>query len=267
MHEEAQLFWVDRTAELQALRAAILRRESKLICGPPDSGKTALLFRALSELPARVAHNFCRVSAPKDPAHFLSQVMTQLTFMGNPVCVERLQQEGVCTERVAPWWKPQPSLRMRGLMFRALGANRYWILVDHAERWTQAAGRLLYDIAWRGETPVILLTRSFRRKGIGYATRLFWHGGQRIELGALHLRDAKQLLDQAIVAHGLTRFELSDFRKEVLAGSGLLPGAILKMCALASQSRYHFGRQIKARLVRSDYLMESHGLRTESGPL
>jgi hypothetical protein len=141
------------------------------------------------------------------------------------------------------------------MLFRSLAAARYCVIADDTERWSHSAGRLLYDIAYRGETPVILLARGYRANEIGRATRLFWHDGQRIPLAALSHSDAQRLLELSVSAFHLAQRDLSDFEHDVLLASGMLPGAIVKMCALASEPAYQYGSRIKMKLVRTDYLM------------
>ncbi|HWQ03612.1 MAG TPA: ATP-binding protein [Candidatus Nitrosotenuis sp.] len=260
MSDDAETaLWVNRKAELQALCAAIRRRESRLVCGPSDSGKTALLRRALQEIPGSIRGRCCFVQAPKSPHDFLVQFLAQLATAGNRVCRERLEREGVSPGRAAHWFAAQTSVRLRGMMYRCLRAGEFWLAVDDAEKWSPAAGRLLYDVAYRGETPVILLARGFRPDEIGKATRLFWHDGQRIRLSALPYEDANALLDRCISFHALSGEGLSEFRNEVLHASDLLPGGIVKLCRMARLPKYRFGEQIKSVLVRVDYLMEKQG--------
>jgi hypothetical protein len=55
--------------------------------------------------------------------------------------------------------------------------------------------------------------------------------------------------------YGLVGLDLRGFREELLRWSGRLPGAIIKMCALASRPQYQYGGRIKTRLLYIDYQM------------
>ncbi len=62
---------------------------------------------------------------------------------------------------------------------------------------------------------------------------------------------------ECIQRFGLARYNLSGFEQEVLELSRQVPGAIVKMCALAANPRYHFGSQIKIKSVYIDFLMNA----------
>ncbi|MFZ3363556.1 MAG: hypothetical protein WA153_08945, partial [Candidatus Acidiferrales bacterium] len=55
---------------------------------------------------------------------------------------------------------------------------------------------------------------------------------------------------------GLSSLDLEGFREEVLRLSAHLPGSIVKMCELAAEPRYHYGDQVKVKLVHLDYLLQ-----------
>jgi hypothetical protein len=74
--------------------------------------------------------------------------------------------------------------------------------------------------------------------------------------GALSPAAANELLDWAIRNFGLLKFDFGGFRGDILEFSGLLPGAILRMCEAATDSHYHFARCIKTKLRHVDYLMK-----------
>ena len=118
--------------------------------------------------------------------------------------------------------------------------------------------RLMKEIMYRCETPVYLIARGMSQQEIGYAWSLYWNDSLRLHLGALHEKHARELLELCIRDFGLNSLDLEDFREEVLRLSGLLPGSILKMSRLATDSRYHYGDRIKIKLVHVDYLMQSN---------
>ena len=74
-------------------------------------------------------------------------------------------------------------------------------------------------------------------------------------IGALPSVKAKELLEFSIRQHGLLGFDLSGFREDILEFSGMLPGAIIRMCEAAGDSHYHFEGRIKTKLLHVDYLV------------
>ena len=118
--------------------------------------------------------------------------------------------------------------------------------------------RLMKEIMYRCKTPVYLAARGYSQKEIGYAWSLFWNDGLRIHLGPLTERTARDLLEICIRNFGLDSLDLEGFRESILRVSGHLPGSIAKMCELASHARYHYGDQIKVKLVHVDYLMQAN---------
>ena len=73
-------------------------------------------------------------------------------------------------------------------------------------------------------------------------------------------RAARELLERCIERFALTSLDLDDFREEMLHLSGNLPGAIVKMCEMAANPRYHYGDRVKLKLVHVDYLLQSNRL-------
>ncbi|MGO8817988.1 MAG: hypothetical protein ACLQVG_25365, partial [Terriglobia bacterium] len=69
-----------------------------------------------------------------------------------------------------------------------------------------------------------------------------------------------ELLENCIERFGLSRLDLTDFREEALELSKRVPGAIVKMCAMAADPRYQYGSRIKMKSVYIDYLMTGQGL-------
>lgn len=110
---------------------------------------------------------------------------------------------------------------------------------------------------YRCRTPIYLAARGYSKEEIGYAWSLYWNDGLRVRLGPLTERLAKDLLETCIRSFGLATLDLENFREGILHLSGHLPGSIVKMCELAADSRYHYGDQIKIKLVHTDYLMHS----------
>jgi hypothetical protein len=117
-----------------------------------------------------------------------------------------------------------------------------------------------------GLTPIYVIAHGWTYSDLGQAAQLYWNDRQRLHIGALPPAAANALLEWAIKRFGLSRFDLDGFREDILEFSALLPGAILRMCEAASDSRYHFddGR-IKTKLLHVDHLMKHCQRMTQCG--
>ncbi len=104
-------------------------------------------------------------------------------------------------------------------------------------------------------TPVYLQPQGGDRRDAGHAADLYWLEEHRLHVPPLSEPAARELLEFSIRRFGLAVLDLEDFREKVLRLSRRLPGAIVKMCALAADPRYQYGRRVKTRLVYVDSLL------------
>ncbi len=248
---------IDRQAEADRLREAIHRRESLLIWGPADAGKTALVRHVISELPAEFSHACFYIPGPTSVRDLARRLVTGLRNANDAQVLQALPEEARESRAFARWLRAQTSLRLRGIVYRGAGAGRYWIFVDHIPLLSHAFARMLRELMAMRKTPVYFLARGASPKEVGAAARLYWNDWLRLALGPLSESDARKLFDRCVQRFRLGSLELDDFRDETLRRSGCLPGAIVKMCALAAQPRYQFHDQVKIQLVHIDYLMSA----------
>lgn len=249
---------VGRREELLSLRVAIQKRESRLVWGPMDSGKTALIKLALSELPAAERRKCIYWTGAASGRQLLSYLVGELYKKGDPYVRRKVHADGASETSLHRWLNKQSSLRLRGILFTASTAGDYRFFVDHFPPPTHNMARLMKEIMIRCETPVYLIARGISQKEIGYAWSLYWNESLRLQLGPLNERHARELLEFCIRDFGLISLHLEDFREDVLHLSGMLPGSIVKMSRLAADSRYHYGDRIKTKLVHVDYLLQSN---------
>jgi hypothetical protein len=153
----------------------------------------------------------------------------------------------------------QSALRLRGILLTAAERGEYRVFVDHLPTISQSVAELLKEIVNRTHTPVYLVGRGYSQAEIGYAWSLYWTDEYRLPVRPLSERAARELLDICIEKHALSSLDLDGFRDELLRLSGNLPGAIVKMCRLASNPRYHYGDRVKLKLIHVDYLMQGTG--------
>lgn len=251
----APSFLVGREAECARLRQAILRRESLLILGAPGSGKTALVASTIAGLNGDLQSRCLYLSAFKGLQDFLRRVVERLHEAGDAILAGQLRSESVRRDKFKNWLGAQPSSRLKGALYRSADNTEYWVFLDRVTALTVAEGKVVRELARMRGTPVYFIAREYGGRATGLLSDLYWNPASRLWLGALSQRAARELLEYAIREHGLERFDLRDFRAEVLHLSGGLPGAILQMCGLATDPRYRYGNHIKTSLVYIDFRM------------
>lgn len=256
MNSAAQISeWVGRQQELQQLHETIKRRQCLLIWGEPDSGKTALVKRVIHQLPRRTQQACIWVNGGATVRELLQGLVRWLWEHEDPLVKESWRASQASHYTVSGWLRGKSAGRLRLLLCAAVRARPCWIFLDQLPPCTHPVARFLKDLIWRWETPVYLLARGWSPAELGDAWSLYWTDKLRLHLGPLATADATALLGDCIVRFGLHRCDLQDFEHEVLQLSGRLPGAIVKMCAMAAQPKYQYDGRIKTRLLRVDYLM------------
>ena len=240
------------------LRAAILGRESVLIAGPRGIGKTALVTHVLGELSSEARRRMLCVDGIEGLQPLLRELVTELHRAGDSTLRSRLHAERVRSNNFKGWLTQQSSSRLKGEIYRAAEKGRYAAFFDHLPPLTHAMAKVLRELVWMRNTPVYLVARGFGEEDVGRAASLYWARGQRLALGPLPEAAARELLDISIRRFGLAGMNLDGFCNEILKLSSGNPGAIVNMCRLAAQSKYHCGSRIKTKLVYIDHLM-NHG--------
>jgi hypothetical protein len=257
---------VGRREELRSLRVSIQKRESRLVWGPMDSGKTTLIKVALSELSDEQRRKCVYWAGAAGGRQLLSHFVGQLYERCDSYVRRKVHADGASDASLQRWLNKQSSLRLRGILFTASASGDYRFFLDHFPAPTHNMTRLIKEIMFQCGTPVYLTARGISRQEIGYAWSLYWNDSLRLHLGRLHERHARELLELCIRDFGLNSLDLEDFREDVLRLSGLLPGSIVKMSKLAADSRYHYGDRIKIKLVHVDYLMQSNPMAINRAP-
>jgi hypothetical protein len=257
---------VGRERELHRLRTAIQERESQLIWGPPDAGKTFLIQRAVAALPEADRCKCVYWSGAATGRQLISHLLRGLYLRGDPVVRRKVHADRAGEFTLDRWLNKQSLLRLRGILFSAAEHDDYRFFVDHLPPPAHKMAHLLKEIMYRCKTPVYLTGGGYSQREIGYAWSLYWADEYRIQLEPLGETAARELLEMCISNLGLTFLDLSGFRDEILEFSECLPGSIVKMCELAADARYHSGNRVKIKLVRVDYLMQSKRLAMKRTP-
>jgi energy-coupling factor transporter ATP-binding protein EcfA2 len=249
-------FLFGRRPELARVVAAIRDRQSLLIFGPPESGKSALVEHALASLPSEIARQCVRVVVEGSFQRLLQQHVVQLAAAEDPAVQAAYGKQGAGCRSAETWARKQTSGRLRSLLFQAFDRSFHWLFWDNVRQLGLAHYHFLREVIWMRKTPVCLLARGLAYEHLGQTGRLFWSDEQRLELGPLTQEDAGALLEAAIAREGLASLDLSEFREQVLEVSRNLPGIIVKMVAMAGKPRYQHGDRVKTKLIYTDYLVQ-----------
>jgi hypothetical protein len=257
---------VGRERALHRLRAAIQKRESQLIWGQSDAGKTFLIRQAIAGLPEADRRKCIYWTGAATGRQLVSHFLRGLYLFGDPLVRRKVHADRAGESNLDRWLHKQSLLRLRGILFTAAEQGDYRFFVDHLPPPTHKMAHLLKQIMHRCKTPVYLTGRGYVQQEIGYAWSLYWADEYRIELEPLAETAARELLEMCISNFGLTFLDLAGFRDEILQISERLPGSIVKMCELAADARYHYGDRVKLKLVHVDYLMKSNRLALKQTP-
>ncbi len=252
---EPPLF-VDRKDESRRLKNAVMNRESLMILGPAGIGKTALAANVIASLPAGLKGRCLEIHGAKDFKDLLRRLIDCLHKVDDKNLGRQLHAEGVSARTFAPWLKGNSSSRLKGTLYRAFEAGDYRVFLDHVPPLTKPMASVLKEMFWMRGTPIYLLLRGDPPQRIDRLRRFFyWGEREQFNLQPLPAEAAAELLRGCIERFGLAHYNLTGFEQKVLELSRQVPGAIVRMCALAAEPRYHFGSQIKIKSVYIDSLM------------
>jgi hypothetical protein len=253
--------FVDRESEARRLDEAIRTRENMMICGPAGTGKSALVLKVIHCLPPDLAARCLYPRGMKDLQDLLRQLVRGLYDLKDPNLHRQLRAEGISVLTFEAWLKGLSSSRLKGTLYRTVERGDYRVFFDHLPPLTHAVAKVIKELFWMRNTPVYLLVRDEVEQHIYQFNHFFyWGDRERLALQPLPAEAAAELLDSCIQRFGLAQFDLADFRAAVLDLSKRIPGAIIKMCALAADPRYQYESRIKIKSVYIDYLMSGQTL-------
>lgn len=250
---------IGRENETHRLREALRNRQSQLIWGPADSGKTFLVGNVLADLSRNEQRKCIYWTGPATRRQLVEHLIRGLYLAGDPFVQKKVQNDRCREATLSRWMAEQSALRLRGILFTAAERGEYRVFVDHLSPISQTLAKLLKEIVNRTNTPVYLAGRGYSQVEIGYAWSLYWTDEYRIPVRPLSESAARELLNTCIDRYALSALNVDTFREELLGLSGHLPGAIVKMCKLAANPRYHYGDRVKLKLLHVDYLMQGAG--------
>jgi hypothetical protein len=249
---------VGRQPEYVRLDAAIHNRESLLIWGPADAGKTAFVKTVIDGLSKNEKRNCIYWTGAASVRQLVGELVRLLYSADDPLVRKKVHDDGFGDTCLNRWLREQTTGRLKVLLYTATQKSGYWFFLDHLPPATHAMARLMKELIWRCKTPVYLLARGCSHTEIGYAWSIYFTTQYHISIGPLPESASHELLEQCVRRFGLASLDLEGFREDVLRLSGQLPGSIIKMCELAADPRYHYGDQVKVKLIHVDYLLRAN---------
>lgn len=247
---------IGRDSEINTLKTAIHRRESRLIWGPTGAGKTSLIRTAVEQMPRGEKQTCIYWTGAATGRELVQHIVGSLYEIGDTFVQRKVHADGARAGSLRAWLNRQSTLRLRGILFTAAENGDYRFFLDHVPAPGPRLVRTMKEFMFRCKTPVYLTGGGFTQREIGYAWSLYWTDKYRIHLGSVTDAAARELLESCIRRFDLDSMDLDGFREEVLQMSERLPGAIVGMCELAADPRYHYGERIKTKIVHVDYVMK-----------
>ncbi len=252
---------IGRENEARRLTEAVVKGETRIIFGPSGIGKTVLVQKVIRELPPELSKHCLYIGTFKDLQDLLRQLIFKLYDLKDSNLRQQLHSNGITVLSFANWLKSLPSPNLSGTLYRTVEQGDYRIFVDHIPPLTHPVAKIIKELFWMRKAPVYLLLHDEVSQNFYRFNHFFYLGDrERLTLQPLQSDAASALLELSIQRFGLTHLDLSAFREEVLELSKQVPGAIVKMCALAADPRYQYGSQVKVRSVYIDYLMRGRGI-------
>jgi hypothetical protein len=249
---------IGRENEMRQLHAALRKRQSQLIWGASDAGKSFLIAKVLAELPENERRKCICWAGAASRRQLIEYLICGLYLAGDPFVRKKVYAARCTDATLTRWISEQSALRLRGILFTAAEQGEYRFFVDQMPPASHTIARLMREIVYRTKTPVYFTGHGYSQAEIGYAWSLYWTDEYRIRLGPLSEAAARELMEICIQRFGLISLDLDSFREELLRVSGHLPGSIVKMCELAANPRYHYGDRVKLKLLHVDYLLGSN---------
>jgi hypothetical protein len=228
--------------ELSRVAGAIRNRESLLVLGPAGAGKTKILKTAAAEQGKGIAY----VAYVADLHQVLIRLAEALFAAGHRAIGRKFAN----VPDVRRWLGSQTSVHLRGLLWTALEAEPFTIVLDGVDGAGARTYRFVQRIYHTRGVAVIASARDGR--ALEMLGRLFWDPRLTLQLRPLQPPEALELFERSVRRLRLPDLDLEDFRRRVLDTARGNPGEIVEMCRLAADPQYWSGRHIKFAPLRID---------------
>jgi ATP/maltotriose-dependent transcriptional regulator MalT len=233
-----------RAEELQSLRKRFASRRSTLVHGPPGVGKTLLLQQVIPEFDHVL---YCPASSSPQAAF---RCLAGLLAARHDATVLR-----ICKDR-ADVLHSKSSVSLKGIVSDALRAEKYLIVLDHLHRPTPALGAMIGEVMVSCSTPVVAVARSAHMEDAGYVSPLLPDRSERLAIKNFDPETAKAFALEVSLQQQLEAENLNSVLNSMIKSSEGNPGAIVRLIAMAAESKYRSDDHIKWAPLYIDFLME-----------
>lgn len=233
-----------RTEELDALRKRLASRRSTLVYGPSGVGKTLLLQQVMPEFDQIL---YCPASSSPQAVF---RRLTELLLARQDATILR-----ICKGQ-PDYLVGKSAVSLKGIVTRALRNEKYLIVLDHLNRPSPALGAMVSEVMLLCSTPVVAVARSAHMEDAGSLSSLLPDRSERLAIKNFDTETAKAFALEVCAQQQLTAENLNVVLDSMIKSSEGNPGAILRLVAMAKQSKYRSDDHIKWSPLYIDFLME-----------
>jgi hypothetical protein len=233
-----------RADELESLRKRLASRRSTLVHGPSGVGKTLLLQQIMPEFSYVL---YC--SSSSSPQYTFRRLAELLAARHDATLLR------ICKGR-ADALLGKSSISLKGIVVDALRASNYLIVLDHLNRPSPVLGAMIGEVMLSCSTPVVAVARSTHMEDAGPVSPLLPDRSERLAIKNFDADTAKAFALEACSKQQLAAENLNSVLDNMIKSSEGNPGAILRMIAMAKQSKYRSDDHIKWAPLYIDFLME-----------
>jgi KaiC/GvpD/RAD55 family RecA-like ATPase len=233
-----------RTEELDALRKRLAIRKSTLFHGPSGAGKTLLLQQVMPEFSNVL---YCPSSSSSQAVF---RCLAELLAARNDRTILR-----ICKGNLGALLG-KSSVSLKGIVSDALRAANYTIVLDHLNRPSPALGSMIREVMAMSSTPVVAVVRSTHMEDAGSVSALLPDRNERLAIKNFDSDTAKAFAIELCEQQQLEAENLHSVLDSMIKSSEGNPGAIIRMIAMAKQSKYRNDDHIKWSPLYIDFLME-----------
>lgn len=233
-----------RADELESLRKRLATRKSTLVYGPSGVGKTLLLREVMAEFGQVL---YCPASSSPQA---VCRCLAELLAARHDATVLR-----ICKGR-SDALLGKSSVSLKGIVSDALRAEKYLIVLDHLNRPSPALGAMISEVMLLSSTPVVAVARSAHMEDAGSVSPLLPDRSERLAIKNFDSETAKAFALEICSQQQLVAENLNSVLDSMIKSSEGNPGALLRMIAMAKQSKYRSDDHIKWSPLYIDFLME-----------
>jgi hypothetical protein len=233
-----------RAEELDALRKRLAIGKSTLVYGPAGAGKTLLLQQAMPEFDNTL---YCPNSSSPQAVF---RCLAELLATRKDATIVRLCKGNLDA------LLGKSSLSLKGIVSDALRAANYTIVLDHLTRPSPVLGAMIREVMGFSSTPVVAVARSAHMEDAGSVSALLPDRNERLAIKNFDSDTAKAFAVRVSEQQQLEAENLHSVLDSMIKSSTGNPGAIIRMIAMAKQSKYRKEDHIKWSPLYIDFLME-----------